>query len=182
MSVFTKTLSQSTATKASAFLLMCVCIGRSVVSDSCWTPWIVAHQIPLSTEFSRQKHWSGLPFPSPGDLPKPGFRPQVSGITGRFFTLWVTSIIRLNHKYWSLLICLYSKLRQLIAKILILFLLFLALSVGWKNVQIEFCLNIYINIYIIYKYIFTFIYLKILNIYFFYCIALLKRNLKNVMS
>ena len=36
------------------------------------TPWIVAHQAPLSTGFSGQEYWSGLPFPSPGDLPNPG--------------------------------------------------------------------------------------------------------------
>ena len=36
------------------------------------TPWTVAHQAPLPTEFSRQEHWSGLPFSSPGDLPDPG--------------------------------------------------------------------------------------------------------------
>ena len=36
------------------------------------TPWTVAHQAPPSMEFSRQEHWSGLPFPSPGDLPNPG--------------------------------------------------------------------------------------------------------------
>ena len=36
------------------------------------TPWTVAHQAPLSIEFSRQEYWSGLPFPSPGDLPDPG--------------------------------------------------------------------------------------------------------------
>ena len=34
--------------------------------------WTVARQAPLSTEFSRQEYWSGLPFPSPGDLPDPG--------------------------------------------------------------------------------------------------------------
>ena len=33
------------------------------------TPWTVARQAPLSIEFSRQEYWSGLPFPSPGDLP-----------------------------------------------------------------------------------------------------------------
>ena len=33
------------------------------------TPWTVAHQAPPSMEFSRQEYWSGLPFPSPGDLP-----------------------------------------------------------------------------------------------------------------
>ena len=36
------------------------------------TPWTVAHQAPLSMGFSRQEYWSGLPFPSPGDLPYPG--------------------------------------------------------------------------------------------------------------
>ena len=36
------------------------------------TPWTVAYQAPLSMGFSRQEYWSGLPFPSPGDLPDPG--------------------------------------------------------------------------------------------------------------
>ena len=39
------------------------------------TPWTVACQAPLSMGFSRQKYWSGLPFPSPGDLPDPGIKP-----------------------------------------------------------------------------------------------------------
>ena len=41
----------------------------SVMADSLPTPWTVAHQVPLSMEFSRQEYWSGLPFPSPGGLP-----------------------------------------------------------------------------------------------------------------
>ena len=36
------------------------------------TPWPVAHQAPLAMNFSRQEHWSNLPFPSLGDLPDPG--------------------------------------------------------------------------------------------------------------
>ena len=36
------------------------------------TPWTAAHQAPPSMGFSRQEYWSGLPFPSPGDLPNPG--------------------------------------------------------------------------------------------------------------
>ena len=40
------------------------------------TPWTVAHQAPPSMEFSRQEYWSGLPFPSPGDLPNPGNKPR----------------------------------------------------------------------------------------------------------
>ena len=39
-------------------------------------PWTVAHQAPLSVGFSRQKYWSGLPFPSPGGLPDPGIEPR----------------------------------------------------------------------------------------------------------
>ena len=39
------------------------------------TPWTVAYQAPLSMRFSRQEYWSGLPFPSPGDLPDPGIEP-----------------------------------------------------------------------------------------------------------
>ena len=38
-------------------------------------PWTVAHQAPPSMRFSRQEYWSGLPFPSPGDLPNPGIEP-----------------------------------------------------------------------------------------------------------
>ena len=39
------------------------------------TPWSVAHQDPASMGFSKQEYWSGLPFPSPGDLPDPGIEP-----------------------------------------------------------------------------------------------------------
>ena len=40
------------------------------------TPWTVAYQAPPSMGFSRQEYWSGLPFPSPGDLPDPGIEPR----------------------------------------------------------------------------------------------------------
>ena len=39
------------------------------------TPWTVAYQGPQSIGFSRQEYWSGLPFPSPGDLPDPAIEP-----------------------------------------------------------------------------------------------------------
>ena len=39
-------------------------------------PWTVAHQAPLSMEFSRQEYWSGLPFPPPEHLPNPGTEPR----------------------------------------------------------------------------------------------------------
>ena len=53
----------------------CCNYSESEVTQSCPTlrdPWTVAHQAPLSMGFSRQEYWSGLPFPSPGDLPDPG--------------------------------------------------------------------------------------------------------------
>ena len=49
--------------------------GGSLVTKLCLTleiPWTIACQAPLSMGFSRQEYWSGLPFPSPGDLPDPG--------------------------------------------------------------------------------------------------------------
>ena len=45
------------------------CVGLSA------TPWTVAYQVPSSMGFSRQEYWSGLPFPSPEDLPNPGTEP-----------------------------------------------------------------------------------------------------------
>ena len=49
-------------------------VSCSLVSDST-SPWTVAYQAPLSMGFSRQGYRSGLPFPSPGDLPNPGIQP-----------------------------------------------------------------------------------------------------------
>ena len=46
-----------------------MCVSRLVLSRLFATPWTVALQALLSMEFSRQEYWSGLPFPSPGDLP-----------------------------------------------------------------------------------------------------------------
>ena len=50
-----------------------------IVSDSLWPHEPVAHQVSPSMGFSRQEYWSGLPFPSPGDLPNPGIKTE-SGI------------------------------------------------------------------------------------------------------
>ena len=55
---------------------MCVYVWKSL--SHVWlfvTPWTVVCQAPLSMEFSRQEYWSGLPFPSPGDLPNPWTEP-----------------------------------------------------------------------------------------------------------
>ena len=53
------------------------------------TPWTIACQAPLPMEFSWQEYWSGVPFPTPGDLPNPGIEPTslVSPeMASRYFT------------------------------------------------------------------------------------------------
>ena len=64
--------------------LVLICL---IVSDSFATLWTVAHQAPLSTEFSRQEYWIGLPFSSPGDLPTPEIEPKSPVLADRFFTI-----------------------------------------------------------------------------------------------
>ena len=64
-----------------------MCLSLSQVQFS----MAIACQAPLSTGFPRQKYWSGLPFPSPGDLPDPGIgsaSPIFSKLAGEFFTWW----------------------------------------------------------------------------------------------
>ena len=67
---------------------------RCPAAQSCPTladpmEWTAAHQAPLSMGFSRQEYWSGLPFPSPEDLPHPGIN-QVSCTERRTLYYWVT--------------------------------------------------------------------------------------------
>ena len=50
------------------------------------TPRTVTYQAPPTVKFSRQESWSGLPFPSPGDLPEPGIEPISFALAGGFFT------------------------------------------------------------------------------------------------
>ena len=57
----------------------------SVASDPS-APWTVAHQAPLSMEFSRQEYWCELPFPTSEDLPQPGIKTASLALSGRFFT------------------------------------------------------------------------------------------------
>ena len=49
-------------------------------------PWTVVRQAPLSMGFLRQEYWSGLPFPSPGDLPEPGIKPLSPALVSGIFT------------------------------------------------------------------------------------------------
>ena len=56
------------------------------MSNSSTTPWTVAHQAPLFMVFPRQGYWSGLPFPSTGDLPDPGIELVLPALAGGLFT------------------------------------------------------------------------------------------------
>ena len=53
------------------------------MSDTFVTPWTIAHKAPLSTGFSRQENWTGLPFLSPGDIPNPGTEPESPAFPAR---------------------------------------------------------------------------------------------------
>ena len=70
-----------------ATILKVICAMCSVIYGSLWPPWTVTCQDPLSTEFSRQEYWSGLPFPTPGNLPNPGIGPTSLALAGGFFTI-----------------------------------------------------------------------------------------------
>ena len=67
---------------------VCVCVHAPLCLTLC-DPVDWAHQAPLSMEFSRQKYWRGLPFPTSGDLPDPGIEPVSFGcpmLAGTFFS------------------------------------------------------------------------------------------------
>ena len=59
------------------------------MSGSSATPWTVVDQPPLSMGFPRQEYWSGLPFPSPGDVPDPRMKPESSA--------WQAESLPLSH-------------------------------------------------------------------------------------
>ena len=66
-------------------------------------PWTVAHQAPLSMEFSRQEYWSGLPFPPPGDLLDPGIEPMFAvapALTGGLFLSHLGSPLITDKTYY----------------------------------------------------------------------------------
>ena len=88
--------------KIISYTYICICIYIYVHDanpqslSNVWlfeAPWTVAHQAPLSMGFPRQEYWSGLPFPTPGDLSDPGIQPvslRSSELAGGFFTTSAT--------------------------------------------------------------------------------------------
>ena len=66
------------------------------------TPWTVAHQAPLSMRLPKQEHWSGLPFPSPGDLPDSGIEPRLPALQANSLPLsHLGSPSRLQDPIWG---------------------------------------------------------------------------------
>ena len=98
-----------------ACVCVCVCAMLSCVRLF-GTTWTIACQAPLSMEFSRQEQWSGLPFPTPGDLPNPGSEPMpfvspvlAGGILSHWATWEAHTVFTfsglscgLNHMIWHL--------------------------------------------------------------------------------
>ena len=62
------------------------CLVAEWYPDSFATPWTIACQAPLFMGLPRPEYWSGLPFPSPGDLPSPGIEPVFPALADGFFT------------------------------------------------------------------------------------------------
>ena len=71
-------------------MVCCICAQSCLTA----TPWTVALQAPLFMGFSRQEYWSGLPFPSPEDLPNPGIKPKtpVSLALASSFFHWLSHL------------------------------------------------------------------------------------------
>ena len=91
----------------------CVCVKLLSHVRFFATPWTAARQAPPSMRFSRQEYWSGLPFPSPGDLPDPGIEPgspalQADALSseppGKPFVNWpvyISKFIKCQSKFWA---------------------------------------------------------------------------------
>ena len=63
--------------KALQLRVVCVCTQKRLITPYHPVPWTIAYQASLSMGFSRQEYWSGLPCPSPRDLPDPGVNPRL---------------------------------------------------------------------------------------------------------
>ena len=77
--------------------------GGGLVTKLCptlVTPWTVACQAPLSIGFPRQECWSGLPFPSPGDLPNPGIEPRSPALQADSLPAELPGNVSIKHLYF----------------------------------------------------------------------------------
>ena len=94
---------------------------------------MAAHQAPQSLGFSRQEHWSGLPFPTPEDLPDPGIKLASLAslaLAGGFFTTVPPGKPTHIHKHWPLLVAQMVKNTSAMRETWVL-------SLGWEDLQEE---------------------------------------------
>ena len=82
-------------------IIKSLCYAKSLRTQLFVTPWTVARQAPLSMEFSRQEDWSGLPFPSPGDLSDPRIEPMSLTSPALAGGIFITSATFSNKKIKS---------------------------------------------------------------------------------
>ena len=111
------------------------------------TPWILAHQVPLSVGFPRQEYWSGLPFPSPGHLLDPGIKLRSlmsPALAGGFFTTRATWKVYCKIKTVWFSLKIYKNVFILIMGHIYttLFIVFLKFKFNWQPI---FCLAILPN-------------------------------------
>ena len=104
---------------------MCVCVCGQSLGHVCLSValWTVTCQSPLSMKFFGQEHWSGLPFPIPGDLPDPGIKPASPALAGGFSAsatwkarsgdAWCKIIIILRTKFRGSFQCSCSDMKKL---------------------------------------------------------------------
>ena len=126
-------------------------------------PWIVAHQDPLSLELSRQEYWSGLPFPTPKDLPDPRIKPASPALAGDSWLLshqgspdtinsifFISSSINIQLRFFYILCLLWTVLQwtwqfMYPFEILVSILLNIELEAKWADNRRIFILNILTN-------------------------------------
>ena len=87
--IFQNTISSGYSSKGNVCFAAVCCVQLLSHVRLSVSPWTVARQAPLPMELSRQEHWSGLPFPPPGDLASQGMEHRClvsAALAGRFFT------------------------------------------------------------------------------------------------
>ena len=127
--------------------LLLLLFSHSVVSDYFATPWTVTCQDPLSMGLPRQKYWSELPFPSPGDLPDPGIEPASLALESIFFTtdppgnnLSIVFLLSISFCF------MYFKALFLVTSFLSLSLFFFfCLSLGYLHMILGFHLDVFLG-------------------------------------
>ena len=109
----------------SAYILSCV--WRFLM------PRTVVHQAPLSMEFCRQEHWSGLPFPPPGDLPDPGIGCSLKNWALFHVWCWLSEVQMISPLEWNVARSVCDFISSLGLYFVLLYFLFLPVSLSYNR-------------------------------------------------